>query len=94
MKKANLDKRVKGWMETAEKEGLCTVGNGIFIETDTSLKAQCKEWAQNEDDTTKEHNTLEYYDGCKFWLTTDDGVIPEGLGDTIQDVWNGIKEYI
>lgn len=59
------------------------IQNGVFVQTVKDMISAQKDWHDN--DPCKNMDFTSY----PFWLTTDDGMIPEGF-DSIDDAKNSL----
>lgn len=60
------------------------IQNGVFVQTKEDMISDQKGW--DDDDPCKDMDFTSY----PFWLTTDDGVTPEGY-DSIDDARNSLS---
>lgn len=60
------------------------IQSGVFIQTRDEMISEQKDW--DEDDPCKDTDFTCY----PFWMTTDDGVMPEGF-DSVDDARKSLK---
>lgn len=67
------ERKAKSIIFECEAWGAATVSPGVFLESSASMIAQAASWADEDPGRALDYSAFPY------WLTTDNGTLPQGI---------------